>query len=187
MAHHVKWIWHPCSNACLLTFPNCFLTEVTTTLKTEVPQHKWRPDFYASLHFHWGQWSTRLWSAPHSAWHRPHPACRGACWKPDLTKKKELWTHLNFRLWGASLQRLEYIIRVIFYTEWIEGEVSFTYSPIKLWRTLTLRRSSGNDWSGCILQIAFALFNSPLHWSVSCTFLCSRRLHFCLKNPKHDK
>lgn len=91
---------------------------------------------------------------------------------------------MNFRLWGASLQRLEYIIRVIFYTEWIEGEVSFTYSPIKLWWTLTLRRSSGNDWSGCILQIAFALFNSPLHWSVSCTFLCSRRLHFCLKKPQ---
>lgn len=113
----------------------------------------------------------------------------GSLLKAWFNKKKELWTHLNFRLWGASLQRLEYIIRVIFYTEWIEGEVSFTYSPIKLWRTLTLRRSSGNDWSGCILQIAFALFNSPLHWSVSCTFLCSRRLHFCLKKKKskHDK
>lgn len=46
-------------------------------------------DSHVLLHFHWGQWSTRLWTAPHSAWHQSRPACQAAWWKPALIKKKE--------------------------------------------------------------------------------------------------
>lgn len=46
-------------------------------------------------------------------------------------------------------------------------------------KTLTVRRCSGHDWSPVMLQVALALRSRLLHCSFSCTLLWSRRSYLC--------